>query len=86
MATTATPQDVLDVAREALSAVHSPTSVTGSREEWAEAIRALQRLVNEATAVQDVAVVALAAVEPDWLEDRTIGEVSGPCRSETRWR
>ncbi|QIM22494.1 HNH endonuclease [Phycicoccus sp. HDW14] len=78
MTTTATPQDVLDavrVAREALSSVASSGAARGSREEWAEVVGALQGLVNEATAVQDSAIVALAAVEPEWCEDGTIVEL-----------
>ncbi|MGG5257618.1 HNH endonuclease signature motif containing protein [Phycicoccus avicenniae] len=78
MATTAAPQDVLDavrVARTALSALPRTTASAGSREEWVEALGALQGLVNEATAVQDETVVALAALEGEWAEDGTVVEV-----------
>jgi hypothetical protein len=77
MVATAAPQDVMDAvhaAREALSSVDSPGADRGSREVWGEVIGALQGLVNEATAVQDSAVVALAAIEPEWAEDGTLTE------------
>ncbi len=78
MVATVGPQDVLDavrVARGALSSVAEPSGVRGSREEWAAVAGELQHLVNEATAVQDAAVVRLAAVEPQWCEDGTVVEV-----------
>ena len=81
MVTTVGPQDVLDavrVARGALSSVAEPSGVRGSREEWAAVAGELQHLVNEATAVQDAAVVRLAAVEPQWCEDGTVVEVHKP--------
>ena len=81
MVATVGPQDVLDavrVARGALSSVAEPSGVRGSREEWAAVAGELQRLVNEATAVQDAAVVRLAAVEPQWCEDGTVVEVHKP--------
>ncbi len=81
MVATVGPQDVLDavrVARGALSSVAEPSGVRGSREEWAAVAGELQHLVNEATAVQDAAVVRLAAVEPQWCEDGTVVEVHKP--------
>lgn len=78
MDATATPHDVLDAvrtAREALTALPSLASSTGSRAEWATALGALQSVVNEATAVQDEVLVALAGIEPEWNEDGTVGEV-----------
>ena len=81
MVTTVGPQDVLDavrVAREALSSVAEPSGVRGSREEWAAVAGELQSLVNVATAVQDAAIVRLAAVEPEWCEDGTLVEVHQP--------
>ncbi len=47
----------------------------GSREEWAEAVGALQGLVNAASAAQDVAITRLACIEGEWAEDGTVLEV-----------
>ena len=43
----------------------------GSRAEWASVIGSVQRVVDVAVAVQDAAIVRLAAIEPEWLEDGT---------------
>ncbi len=49
-----------------------PTSdVLGSREQWSAAIGAAQRVIDVASAVQDAAIVRLAAIEPEWLDDGT---------------
>ncbi len=55
----------------ALSAVLAPSSVVGSRAEWASAVGSLQQVLDVATAVQDAAIVRLAAIEPEYLEDGT---------------
>jgi hypothetical protein len=46
----------------------------GSRAEWAGLVEQCQSLVNTATAVQDVAITRLAAIEEEWLEDGTTSE------------
>lgn len=46
----------------------------GSRGEWAGLVEECQSLVNTATAVQDVAITRLAAIEEEWLEDGTTSE------------
>ncbi len=63
-----------DSAAAALRAVVEPSGATGSRAEWAAAARAAQRAIDVATAVQDAAIVRLAAIEPEWLEDGTVVE------------
>ncbi len=68
------PDDVTaaaDAAVVALRAVASPSAVTGSRAQWAAAAGAAQRAMNVAAAVQDAAIVRLAAIEPEYLEDGT---------------
>ncbi len=68
------PDDVTaaaDAAVVALQAVVSPSAVTGSRAQWAAAAGAAQRAMDVAAAVQDAAIVRLAAIEPEWCEDGT---------------
>jgi hypothetical protein len=75
MAPTTGPGDVVAAARRAREVVAqalSPADGVGSVEEWAEAVGELQVLVDVATAAQDAAIVRLAAVEPELLDD---GEV-----------
>ncbi|HSO64543.1 MAG TPA: hypothetical protein VLQ78_05520, partial [Ornithinibacter sp.] len=46
----------------ALAGAFATTSVSGSREQWAGAVGALQRVIDVASAAQDAAIVRLAAV------------------------
>ncbi|MFQ6172480.1 HNH endonuclease signature motif containing protein [Oryzobacter sp. R7] len=57
-----------------LAALPAPSPTSGSRQAWAEVVRSCQRVVNAASAVQDEAIVALAAIEPVTLEDGTDAE------------
>ncbi|MBM6401156.1 hypothetical protein [Phycicoccus sonneratiae] len=78
MATAATAQDVLGavgLARAALASLLSVGGPSGSLEAWADVLGALQGLVNEASAVQDEVVVALAALDAERAEDGTVVEV-----------
>ncbi|QKE83081.1 HNH endonuclease signature motif containing protein [Arthrobacter sp. NEB 688] len=78
MVTTGTAQDLLDATRrahDALAPVRPSGVRTGTRDEWVEALGALQSLLNEATALQDEVVVELAALEPEWAEDGTVRDV-----------
>ncbi len=75
MTPTTGPGDVAAAARrarEVVAGVLSPADGRGSVAEWAEAVGELQALVDVATAAQDAAIVRLAAVEPEVLDD---GEV-----------
>ncbi|WP_101397002.1 HNH endonuclease signature motif containing protein [Phycicoccus duodecadis] len=49
-----------------------PSELRGSQEEWAQALGELQAVIDTATAAQDAAIVRLAAIEPEVLDD---GEV-----------
>ena len=60
-----------DAAVAALSAVLVPSGVAGSRSQWAGVVGSLQRVIDVASAVQDAAIVRLAAIEPEYLEDGT---------------
>ncbi len=60
-----------EAALDELAGAFATTAVGGSREEWAAAIGAAQRVVDVATAAQDAAIVRLAAIEPEWLDDGT---------------
>ncbi len=71
-------QAAADAAVAALSAVLAPSSTVGSREGWAAAAGAAQRAIDVATAVQDAAIVRLAAIEPEWCDDGTVVET---CRA-----
>ncbi|HYN68567.1 MAG TPA: hypothetical protein VES93_16920 [Ornithinibacter sp.] len=57
-----------------LAGAISTSALTGSREEWAAAVTAAQRVIDVASAVQDAAIARLAAIEPEWLEDGTVTE------------
>ncbi|MBT9257637.1 HNH endonuclease [Phycicoccus sp. MAQZ13P-2] len=65
---------VVRAARELLDGVHSPAPVGGSLEHCASLVGELQSLANVVTALQDSAIVALAAVETDVAEDGTVVE------------
>ncbi len=78
MATRTGPRDVLTTvcsARAALTAAAlSPESCTGALAGWAEVLGELQAVIDVATALQDSAIVALAAVETELAEDGTLVE------------
>ncbi len=69
---------------EVLSALHAaeaalvtsprPSPVHGTLAQWAEVVAVAQRVVNMSTAVQDEAMVSLAAIESEVLEDGTVVE------------
>ncbi|MFL6169147.1 MAG: hypothetical protein ACJ711_05700, partial [Ornithinibacter sp.] len=63
-----------DAAVAVLRAVLCPSGVVGSRAEWAGAVGSLQQVIDVAAAVQDAAIVRLAAIEPQYLEDGTVVE------------
>ncbi len=67
--------DEVDAAAQAavgaLMTVLAPSGVAGSRAGWAGSIGSLQRVIDVATAAQDAAIVRLAAIEPEWLDDGT---------------
>ena len=60
-----------DAAVAGLSAVLEPSGVVGSRAEWAVSVGSLQQVIDVATAAQNAAIVRLAAIEPEYLEDGT---------------
>ncbi len=64
-------QAATEVAMAALAGAFATASVSGSRAEWAAAVGSLQQVIDVATAVQDAAIVRLAAIEPEYLEDGT---------------
>ena len=64
-------QAAADAAVAVLTSVLEPSAVRGSRAQWAAAAGAAQRVIDVAAAVQDAAIVRLAAIEPQWLEDGT---------------
>ena len=64
-------QAAAEVALAALAGAFASTSVSGSRAEWAAAISTLQQVTDVANAAQDAAIVRLAAIEPEWLDDGT---------------
>ncbi len=70
----ASPEQVVagaDAAVAALTAVVVPSGVAGSRSQWAGVVGSLQRVIDVASAVQDAAIVRLAAIEAEYLEDGT---------------
>lgn len=70
--------DVLDAvrcARAALGSLPAAAAATASRDEWSAVLTGLQSVVDEATALQDRALVALATTEGAWAEDGTLTEV-----------
>src|SRR5688500_65561 len=64
----------LQRAVQVMSAVHLPGPTVGGRQSWSEVVRGCQQLVNAVTAVQDEAIVRLCAIEPELLEDGTLGQ------------
>ena len=70
-----------------LSGAFAASAVTGSLEEWAAAVGAAQRVIDVASAVQDAAIVRLAAIEPESNVNGTSRRVcaaSGSCHLPTR--
>ncbi len=67
-------QAAAQLALAALPGAFATTSVSGSRAEWAAAVGSLQQVIDVATAAQDAAIVRMAALEPEWLEDGTVVE------------
>ena len=68
------PVEVQGACRAALAELagaFASSDVIGSREEWAAAVAATQRVIDVASAAQDAAIVRLAAIEPEWLDDGT---------------
>ena len=49
-------------------------TVSSSRAEWAELVAVSQRVVNTATALQNLAITRLAAIEDDLLDDGSVVE------------
>ncbi len=78
MTATSTAQALRAVAEDArrllTAAAPSSPEACGSLAEWAEAVAELQAVLDVATAAQDTAIVALAAVETGWAEDGTVTE------------
>ncbi|HET6967972.1 MAG TPA: HNH endonuclease signature motif containing protein [Ornithinibacter sp.] len=58
----------------ALAGAFAGSTVAGSRLEWAGVVGSLQRVLDVAAAAQDAAIVRLAAVEAEVLEDGTVVE------------
>ncbi|PKW25644.1 hypothetical protein ATL31_0442 [Phycicoccus duodecadis] len=80
------------VARQVLSDALSPGEVCGSQEEWAQALGELQAVMDTATAAQDAAIVRLAAIEPEVLDDgeviethRALGHVALDAPAMVSW-
>jgi hypothetical protein len=65
---------VLDDAHQAVAALPQTSPVRGNRAEWAEVVRAAQRVIDATTAAQDAAIARLAAIEPEELPDGTVVE------------
>jgi hypothetical protein len=61
-----------------LSAVAASPTAPGTVAEWAAAMAALQRLLDVATAAQDVTICRLASIEVDVAEDGTLLERHRP--------
>ena len=69
------PDELLDVLLDAerrLASTPRAATVRGGVTQWAEVVAASQRVMNLAAAVQDEAIVSLAAIEPEELEDGTV--------------
>ncbi len=66
---------VLDDTAARLAALPRPGMADGGPDAWSEVVRACQQVVNTATAVQDEAIVALAAIETVEAEDGAIGSI-----------
>lgn len=71
------PQQVLDAARSAAdvlrSALDAPLTA-GTREEWAAALTGLRALASRVEAARDLALVRLAAIEAEVLDDGEVVE------------
>ncbi|HET7822910.1 MAG TPA: hypothetical protein VFL10_15420, partial [Ornithinibacter sp.] len=67
-------QEACESALGALVGAFMQGAVSGSREEWAAAVGAAQRVVDVACAAADAAIARLAAIEPQWCEDGTLVE------------
>ncbi len=65
---------VLGAVEAELAGAPSPSRTRGSRAGWAQVVAACQRVLNVVAAVQDEAIVALAAIEPEDLDDGTTVE------------
>src|SRR3954449_4897630 len=64
----------LRTAGSELASAPRPSGTRGSRTEWAAVVAECQQVLNRAAAIQDEAIVALAAIEPVELDDGTQGE------------
>ena len=53
---------------------HSEGTTGGTRAEWAQLVAESQRVVNTATALQNLAITRLAAIEDDLLDDGSVVE------------
>ncbi|MBM6401897.1 hypothetical protein [Phycicoccus sonneratiae] len=77
MAISSGPQDVVELARRAAELL-TPTLDTpptaGTRAEWATALTGLASLASRVEAARDVALVRLAAIEPEVLDDGEVVE------------
>ena len=58
----------------ALAGVVDASATTSLRPELAEAVAGCQGLINMLTAVQDVAIAGVAAIEEEWAEDGLVVE------------
>ncbi len=58
----------------ALAGVVDASATTSSRPELAEVVAGCQGLINMLTAVQDVAIAGVAAIEEEWAEDGLVVE------------
>jgi hypothetical protein len=67
-------EEACESALGALVGAFAEGAVSGSREEWAAAVGAAQRVIDVACAAQDAAIARLAAIEPQWCEDGTLAE------------
>ncbi|HET7822970.1 MAG TPA: HNH endonuclease signature motif containing protein [Ornithinibacter sp.] len=65
---------VLAAAEAELGSAPRASTVRGGIAQWAQVVEASQRVMNVAAAVQAEAIVALAAIEPELLEDGTVAE------------
>src|SRR5689334_11063213 len=74
-ATTAELLAVLEDVAARLATMPASSPVDGTQDAWVEVVRATQRLVNTASAVQDEAIIRLAAIELVEDEDGTIAQV-----------
>ena len=67
-------QDACEGALAALEGAFPTCAPTGTVDQWAAAVGSLQRVIDVASAVQDAAIVRVAAVESEWAEDGTLVE------------